>query len=162
MTAYRSGNPTGVPRNLSFDEVADIVRLRASGLTVNVIAERKNMSRESVAAHLAKHQRDKQRVEQSALYGRITPEKAEAIDAMRADNRTQVEIGLALNLSQSQVSEYLSKKQRVQWSSGHVAATVCAPVVEPIAARRVWQPSKALMDAYARAVEHRAIKSLVE
>ena len=159
MTAFRSGNPTGVPRNLSVNEVADIVRLRASGLTVNVIAERKNMSRESVAAHLAKHQRDKQRAEQSALYGRITPAKADAIESMRAEGHSQTAIAAALQLSQSQVSEYLTAKHRARFTQGHFAPT---HVREPFDARPVWKPSKTLMEAYEKSVAYRAHRSLVE
>lgn len=52
---YRSGNPSGVPLNLSAAEVADIVRLRQQGMTLRAIAERKNMARESVARYLHKH-----------------------------------------------------------------------------------------------------------
>ena len=127
---------------------ARIIELRAQGLTTAVISDRTGVHISSVKKVLAE-----------AQFGRITPEIGARIESMRAEGHSQVAIAAALQLSQSQVSEYLTAKHKARFTQGHFAPT---HVREPFDARPVWKPSKTLMEQYARATEYRAIPSLTD
>jgi predicted transcriptional regulator len=125
---------------------ARIFELRAQGLTTAVISDRTGVHISSVKNILAE-----------AQFGRITPEKGEQIETLRRLDHTQTAIAEMLNLSQSQVSEYLKEKSRARFTAGHITPIA---VSEPITQRREWKPSKTLMEQYARAASYRLIPSL--
>ena len=96
---------------------ARIIELRAQGLTTAVISDRTGVHISSVKKVLAE-----------AQFGRITPEIGARIESMRAEGHSQVAIAAALQLSQSQVSEYLTAKHKARFTQGHFAPTQKPPI----------------------------------